>query len=382
MCALFELGAGITPEDWNNDEIDGDDEGDESDGDDQGDKKDCLHVAAEYGRLDAMHFFLGEGGLDINRLNEDDESAFFSACRAGQLEMVQCLVEEYGVAVDPANYLGVMPLAFAAMNGHSDVLRYLVKRGANINNVDVYGDTPLHSAVREHDLDLVRCMVKELGANLELENVSGQSPFFIAVEIRNPTMVRLLLSELGADVNGKSGNCFSPLHMTAQENRVEMLQCLVSEFGADVNKLDEDGDSPLNIAAQNGSFDCVRLLVKFGSKIDHANYKGYTSLLVAAEFMEFIAKWLVKAGANPQLAHTVDGTAADISRACGASPEQTAYLEAKAHCAHPGCSGAGTKKCQGCMQARFCGLPCHLAHWPAHKAECRRLGALLTSTRE
>jgi hypothetical protein len=90
----------------------------------------------------------------------------------------------------------------------------------------------------------------------------------------------------------------------------------------------------------------------------------------------------VKAGADPQARHPTDGTAADISRAFGASPEQTAYLEAKAHCAQPGCSGAGTKKCQGCMQGRYCGLACHVAHWPDHRAECQWLGAALKRAQE
>jgi hypothetical protein len=91
---------------------------------------------------------------------------------------------------------------------------------------------------------------------------------------------------------------------------------------------------------------------------------------------------LVKAGADPQAKNANYHTAADISRAAGASAAQTMYLEAKAHCAQPGCSGPGTKKCQGCMQGRYCGKACHVAHWPAHKAECRRLGAMLKNAEE
>jgi hypothetical protein len=75
--------------------------------------------------------------------------------------------------------------------------------------------------------------------------------------------------------------------------------------------------------------------------------------------------------------HPKEGKAAEISRLVGASIEQTAYLEAKAHCAFPGCAFGGVKKCQGCMQARYCERSCHLAHWPAHKVECRRMGAKL-----
>jgi hypothetical protein len=52
-------------------------------------------------------------------------------------------------------------------------------------------------------------------------------------------------------------------------------------------------------------------------------------------------------------------------------PEQPEYLVAKAHCSSPGCRGTGLKKCTGCKQARYCGQTCQLAHWKAHKADCK-----------
>jgi hypothetical protein len=69
--------------------------------------------------------------------------------------------------------------------------------------------------------------------------------------------------------------------------------------------------------------------------------------------------------------HHVVGTAADISKEYHAATEQTAYLEAKTHCANPGCNGAGLKKCAGCLVVFYCGRPCQLAHWSAHKVECK-----------
>ena len=51
----------------------------------------------------------------------------------------------------------------------------------------------------------------------------------------------------------------------------------------------------------------------------------------------------------------------------------------RAHCAAPGCSGAGILKCTGCKQARYCGEPCELAHRKAHKADCRRWNAIFNA---
>jgi hypothetical protein len=66
---------------------------------------------------------------------------------------------------------------------------------------------------------------------------------------------------------------------------------------------------------------------------------------------------------------------ASFSRHLGPSFEQTAFLEAKIHCSTPGCSCAGLLKCTACRQVWYCGETCQLAHWKAHKADCRRWSA-------
>jgi hypothetical protein len=97
-----------------------------------------------------------------------------------------------------------------------------------------------------------------------------------------------------------------------------------------------------------------------------------------------LVKWLVKAGADTAGVVTTASaagivTAAEFSRYVGASAEQTSYLEAKTHCSRYACSGAGLMKCTGCKQARYCGKVCQLAHWKAHKSDCRQWSAELTA---
>jgi hypothetical protein len=49
-----------------------------------------------------------------------------------------------------------------------------------------------------------------------------------------------------------------------------------------------------------------------------------------------------------------------------------ADLRRRTHCAKPGCDGAGKKTCADCLKVYYCTRQCQLAHWPAHKAECRQ----------
>jgi hypothetical protein len=161
-----------------------------------------------------------------------------------------------------------------------------------------------------------------------------------------------------------------------------IVRFLVKLLGADIDISENLGQTPLHAASFNGHLVVVRTLLKLGADINQSCYLGATTLMAAsAGKHEEVFKWLIKAGANTQALYGNDpnSTAAFISRDVGASAEQTAYLEAKTHCSNSGCSGAGVMKCTGCKQARYCRETCQLAHWKAHKADCRRWSAELAA---
>jgi ankyrin repeat protein len=188
---------------------------------------------------------------------------------------------------------------------------------------------------------------------------------------------RCLINECGADVNQANKYGFTPLYRAAQEGQVELVLTLAKELGANVNQAAHDGSTPLHVAAERGNLDVVRALVKqLGADVNTSDELGRTPLMMASYGQhEKVIRWLIKNGADAQASHQEHGTAADYSRYYAAPVEQTAYLEARAHCANPGCSGAGLKKCSGCLEVYFCGPACIRAHWPVHKTECRRQSA-------
>jgi ankyrin repeat protein len=305
------------------------------------------------------------------------DEAIVEACGKNDINRLRRLGRE-GVRVS-----GAGPLVYAIQSGSNfDTLQCLVQElGADVNRGETEYKTPLFIAAAEGRPDIMRFLVTKLGADVNQGNESQLSLLVGAVEVGRIDLVQLLVGELGADVNKATYDGRTPLFYAAEEGHIAIVQCLV-KLKVDVNCKEISGEQALWYAASNGHLEVLRCLLRNGADINHKNKVGETALLGAARDKHFaVAKWLVKAGADPQASMKREGTAADISRAVGASPEQTAYLEAKAHCLNSGCIGSGTKKCQGCMQGRYCGRACHLAHWPAHMADCKRLGAeLLNST--
>ena len=74
-------------------------------------------------------------GTDIQRMRSPEE-------RAMALNTVKLLVES-GVDVNTPGQYGWTALHAAAYQGLTDVIEYLVSKGANVNEMDVFGQTPL-----------------------------------------------------------------------------------------------------------------------------------------------------------------------------------------------------------------------------------------------
>jgi hypothetical protein len=222
------------------------------------------------------------------------------------------------------------------------------------------------------NIAVMRCLVEELYADVNMADLFGFTPLSVASSKGCLDLIRYLIETLGADVNQAIDSGATCLMIAAEKGHVAVVQYLGKEHGTDISKADHEGATALSLAAQNGHLDVVKCLVgELGADINLAAQDGRTALMVASvNKHDKVIRWLLRHGANIQ-ASTIGGTAVDASRDGGAPIALIDYLEAKAHCSNPGCSGAGLKKCTGCKQARYCGQACQQAHWKAHKADCK-----------
>ena len=122
----------------------------------------------------------------MNELKKAEDAVnrkFVIACAKRQLKTVRHMVE-CGMDVNMKLEDGSTGLLFAAsMKSNSDVVRYLIKKGAMVDAADDSGHTPLYTAVCVKNWD-VACMLLKNGANPDLATKDGVTPLMVAA-LRN-----------------------------------------------------------------------------------------------------------------------------------------------------------------------------------------------------
>jgi hypothetical protein len=129
----------------------------------------------------------------------------------------------------------------AASNNNSEMVKYFVENGADVNTIGNNGETPLYLAVFFNKLDLVTYLV-EHGADVNTTDDFGKPPLHVAASNNKLDIVKYLV-EHGADVNTKNNNKKTPLHYACFSD-LEMVKFLV-EHGADVRAKDKHNLTPL-----------------------------------------------------------------------------------------------------------------------------------------
>ncbi|XP_059620851.1 myotrophin [Phlebotomus argentipes] len=100
-------------------------------------------------------------------------SEFVWALKNGDLDQVKDLIEKKGVEVN-RDIDGRRPIHFAADYGQTEVLEYLITKGADVNALDKHGISVLLAAIWEGHTSCVETLLKK-GASKEGSAPDGTS---------------------------------------------------------------------------------------------------------------------------------------------------------------------------------------------------------------
>ncbi len=147
-----------------------------------------LYKAATAGDIVKVRAFLDEGG-DVNR-RELGIPLLLIAAASGHTDVVRLLLEK-GADIHATNNFGHTSLMWAAMDGHTDTVRLLLDWGADMNHRDKWRDTALIKAAWKGHVDIVKLLLRR-GANPQLKNEKNVNAAMLARQGGDEVLARVL----------------------------------------------------------------------------------------------------------------------------------------------------------------------------------------------
>ena len=181
-------------------------------------------------------------------------------------------------------------LFYASHQGHAGIVRLLCERGADANQANSLGDTPLIAAARNGHMAIVKLLCEQgvdPNAGITCKGMKDKTKW-VATAIEEAafhgrtSVVELLLSK-GVDVEARNTiNNYTALLAAASQGHELTVQCLL-KARADVNARSAKGFTALHKAAAFANEALLGALLARGSSLDARTNEGSTALIIAAK---------------------------------------------------------------------------------------------------
>uniref|UniRef100_H2L7K2 Oxysterol-binding protein n=1 Tax=Oryzias latipes TaxID=8090 RepID=H2L7K2_ORYLA len=214
----------------------------------------------------------------------EPEEEFLRFARNGDLPGVQKLLssqlkEERQININckgkSKSNLGWTPLHLACYFGHKEVVKELLKAGADVNLPNNIGDTPLHKAAFTGRKEIVMLLL-HYDACATVINGTAQVP-------KDVTQNAEIRSMLEAAERTEERKLEEKLLEAAREGDLASLsQLLTKRKPSDINCTDLLGNTPLHCAAYRGQRQCALKLLNNGASPYSKNKNGQTALDLAS----------------------------------------------------------------------------------------------------
>eukprot|EP01114_Cavostelium_apophysatum_P014797 TRINITY_DN3922_c1_g1_i1.p1 TRINITY_DN3922_c1_g1~~TRINITY_DN3922_c1_g1_i1.p1 ORF type:complete len:591 (-),score=160.58 TRINITY_DN3922_c1_g1_i1:303-2075(-) len=208
----------------------------------------CVQFAAEKKAAETLRVII-EKSRDVatlvNAKNKMGETALHLGSVHKEKDTIEAILGVEGVQIEAINDVEQTPLHIAARSGSLDCVRLLLEKGASVNSKDIKGNTPLHLAAIGGYEAMVSLLIKK-GAKVTEENLDNKTAMHLATE-HGKDDVCYILTTNGADVSIRYqwGDSHRKVHSFEEDELIGMAKS-ANTFGF----LEEDKRSKQTIAVK------------------------------------------------------------------------------------------------------------------------------------
>jgi ankyrin repeat protein len=161
-----------------------------------------LHYAVDAGNMELVSDLL-QRGVNVDQKNSDgkrfyelkpnDFAYLHMAVIKGHVKLTELLLQHNPALINEKHSkTGCTVLHIAVQSGNHELVRLLLKNGADISARDKQGSTPLHYAAHKNDRELVRILLQH-GAKVDVKNNSGATPVYLCIKNKGSEETKDLL---------------------------------------------------------------------------------------------------------------------------------------------------------------------------------------------
>ena len=223
-----------------------------------------LFLAVSYEYENIVQVLL-ENGADPNFSNNKLKTPIFYAKSENTIK----ILTDHRANIHHKDEHGVTPIIRASVlyktqYSSINIIKALIKNGADINTQPTVHNTLIHKAVQNCDTELLQFLISN-GADTNILNYNHRTPLFLAIEKEFAEGIKLLIDN-GTNINFKAGLGNTPLHFAARTNSRSIRMLIKS--GADVNSQNNFQETPLHYAATYGNVESIEILIENGANIN------------------------------------------------------------------------------------------------------------------
>ncbi|XP_048242529.1 ankyrin repeat domain-containing protein 17-like [Haliotis rufescens] len=130
-------------------------------------------LAAQKGHTEIVKFLVSEV-TDLSLVDDDGDSILHWACAGGDVNMVKFILSRNMVDINSRGWWGT-PVMLAAQNGHGQMVKFLVRNGAEMSHVTKRGNTILNFACVGGDEETMEFVYSQGKADTDARNKKEQT---------------------------------------------------------------------------------------------------------------------------------------------------------------------------------------------------------------
>lgn len=209
------------------------------------------------------------------------QTALYYAVERGRVDVARVLLE-HGTRVNTADRYGSTPLRHAIETDNVEAVHLLLEHGAQVSTKPDVPPLLLSSLSMPDDGPETTRLLLKYGANVNQPDKAGRTPLMLAAEQGKTAMAELLLRS-GASVNAHDNEGRTALMRAAgAENRLALLKLLLSR-GAKIDAVDRRGQTALmgvasSSGADGGASESAEFLLGKGASITRKDNSGLSAL--------------------------------------------------------------------------------------------------------